>query len=322
MKINHPFVSVIVPVYNTENYVSKCLKSIGNQTYKSIEIIIVNDCSSDNSYKLCRDFEKTDRRVKVLSHEKNKGVSAALNTALEKAVGQFIMFVDSDDWIDNDGIEYLVNLVKLNPSTDLIRSFNRKVWETGKSLEETIESSETIMDRNSFLETRKIGGFISSLFVKREIIKNNNLKFDESLKIKMDLVFNWQCKLNSKNIIISKNVYYNYLQRSSSLIHSVSFEKAKNHLKASELVFNYSNLFSECILIKKIAKEYLVNGLVDHVSSLKNLPFAERKNIRYFQTLSNVYSFIKKHNIVFSDLKFKNCLRILYHLLIFSLPKY
>ena len=96
-------VSVIVPVYNAEEYLSICLKSIINQTYKNLQIIIINDGSTDSSKKICDDFAEMDRRIVVI-HNANCGVSYTRNLGIEKADGQFICFVDADDWLEPDFI--------------------------------------------------------------------------------------------------------------------------------------------------------------------------------------------------------------------------
>ena len=100
-------VSVIVPVYNSEVYLSMCIDSIINQTYKNLEIILIDDGSTDNSLKICNDYEKKDNRIKVF-HQENKGVSAARNLGLSLSQGEYITFVDSDDELIENGISLLV----------------------------------------------------------------------------------------------------------------------------------------------------------------------------------------------------------------------
>lgn len=98
-------ISVIIPVYNVEAYLSRCLDSVCQQTFKDIEIICVNDCSPDNSAEILSEYAKKDRRVKIITHDKNAGLSAARNTGLEKATSEFVYFLDSDDWIELDFLE-------------------------------------------------------------------------------------------------------------------------------------------------------------------------------------------------------------------------
>lgn len=104
-------ISIIVPIYNTEKYLDRCVRSIVNQTYKNLEIILIDDGSTDNSSKMCDEWASKDSRIKVI-HKNNGGLSDARNSGLDIATGNYIGFVDSDDWIDKDMYEYLLNLVK------------------------------------------------------------------------------------------------------------------------------------------------------------------------------------------------------------------
>ena len=104
-------VSIIVPVYKVEKYLSKCLNSIVAQTYKNIEVILVDDGSPDNCGKICDNFARTNNYTKVI-HQKNQGLSAARNNAIPKSNGDYITFIDSDDYVTPDYVEYLVSLVK------------------------------------------------------------------------------------------------------------------------------------------------------------------------------------------------------------------
>ena len=105
---NQPLLSVIIPVYKVEKYLRRCLDSIVNQTYKNLEIILVDDGSPDNSGKICDEYAQNDKRIKVI-HQKNKGQGAARNTGIIAANGELITFVDSDDWIENNTYEIMVS---------------------------------------------------------------------------------------------------------------------------------------------------------------------------------------------------------------------
>ena len=119
-------ISVIVPVYNVEKYIKKCLDSIIYQTYKNIEIILVDDGSTDNSGIICDVYKERDKRIKVI-HKKNNGVSAARNTGIENANGKWISFVDSDDWIDKNYFEILISKIYNNDIDCILCCYNRVV---------------------------------------------------------------------------------------------------------------------------------------------------------------------------------------------------
>ena len=105
-----PLISVIVPVYNVEKYLDRCVKSILRQTYKDFELILVDDGSPDKCPSMCDEWAKKDERIHVI-HQKNQGLSAARNNALKKAKGNYISFIDSDDWISDDMLEDLLKLL-------------------------------------------------------------------------------------------------------------------------------------------------------------------------------------------------------------------
>ena len=120
-------VSIIIPIYNSENYLEKCISSAVGQTYGDLEVILVNDGSTDGSENICKTYEANDPRVRLIN-QKNAGVSAARNTGLDNATGELITFIDSDDHIDNDYVEYLVNLMRQNNSDIVCCQYE----ETGK----------------------------------------------------------------------------------------------------------------------------------------------------------------------------------------------
>lgn len=124
-------VSVIIPIYNVEQYIEKCLDSVINQTYKDLEIICVNDCSPDNSAQILLEYAQRDTRIKIVNREKNGGVSAARNTGLDEAKGEYVYFIDSDDWIDLDYIEKMVSAITFSKTdvvvnTNVIQEFENK----------------------------------------------------------------------------------------------------------------------------------------------------------------------------------------------------
>ena len=143
-------VSIIVPVYNNEEFLDKCLKSIINQTYKNLEIILINDGSKDNSLKIMKDYAIKDTRI-IIIDKKNEGVSKARNDGIKKATGQYITFVDSDDYIDLTQIEEMYNAIKKN-KVDVVRS-NYKVHYDKVS---RVDKGDLAEISNKILKKRKI----------------------------------------------------------------------------------------------------------------------------------------------------------------------
>jgi len=124
MIINNPLISIIIPVYNAKEYLRRCLDSILRQNYTNIEVLLIDDGSSDGSEAICDEYALLDKRIKVI-HQKNTGVSAARNVGLDLAKGDYISFVDSDDWIENDLLETLLNISKESGSYIVVSNYTR-----------------------------------------------------------------------------------------------------------------------------------------------------------------------------------------------------
>ena len=131
-------VSIVVPVYNAEKYLPKCIDSILNQTFKNFELILVNDGSKDNSLIICEDYKVSDRRIKVIN-KKNEGVSIARNIGINSAKGKYIMFIDSDDWIESNMVEKMYDAIQ---NSD-IAICGSKTVEKNKIIDSTLYQSFT-----------------------------------------------------------------------------------------------------------------------------------------------------------------------------------
>lgn len=149
-------VSIVVPVYNVEHYLDKCIKSLMQQSYRNIEIILVNDGSTDNSLFICQKYKKNDKRIKIIN-KKNGGLSDARNYGIDKATGFYITFVDSDDWLDEDAIEIAVKYLKENNADISIYGMSidsdKKVMKVKKPKRKyVLDSEKALIYLNSFKE--------------------------------------------------------------------------------------------------------------------------------------------------------------------------
>ena len=175
MENNSTMVSIVVPVYNTENYIAKCLDSIAAQTYKDFEVIVVDDGSSDSSGEICDDYASRDNRFKVF-HIKNGGVAAARNFALEKCNGKYVTFVDSDDWVKPEFLEMLYDEVSKNRSDMVIYDFfiERNNETIIKSYAALRKHKQSVAEE--ILKEQIHPGLWHKLFVK-QIIEAHHLRF-------------------------------------------------------------------------------------------------------------------------------------------------
>ena len=195
-------ISVIVPVYNVEKYLKQCVDSILNQTYKELEIILVDDGSTDNSGKICDEYESKYENIIVI-HKKNAGLGMARNTGMENMHGKYVTFIDSDDYIDNTLIENLYNSV-INNKVDMCKSGFTRVDEIGREiLTKTKYANEVFEGDRAKREMlpRMIGSApdkkdsiemaVCAVLYNTEYIVNNNIRFpSERQLISEDLIFN------------------------------------------------------------------------------------------------------------------------------------
>ena len=210
-------ISIIVPIYNSENYIKKCLDSILAQTYSNLEVILIDDGSTDNSYNICKDYQKKDNRI-VLLQQKNAGVSRARNHGLEVAKGEYIGFVDSDDYIEPEMYEILLNSIIESNSKIAICNY---YYENEDSKEiKNFQSESRFFSRDYFTENMFndfcINGFLCNKLYYRGLLfnKNHTIYLDENIKILEDNLFNYYIyDLNEKFdcVYINKKCYH-YVQ--------------------------------------------------------------------------------------------------------------
>ena len=230
--MNNYLISIIIPVYNVEQYLTECLNSIINQTYKNLEIILVDDGSSDKSGEICDEFALRDSRIKVL-HQKNGGVSVARNNALDIANGDFIAFVDSDDTIEKEHISDMVNL--LDDDTDVVcKPMTGEIQRFECNGEEAL--NYILTERRSPKNGYFSWNIVNRIF-KTSLIKNIRLLPDE--KVGEDFSFMWKAFLKSKKIVLGGVATYNYRVSTTSVIHSNFSQKHHSLLLVCDRFIDY-----------------------------------------------------------------------------------
>lgn len=224
MKNNNKLISIIVPVYNMEKYIDKCINSIINQTYKNIEIIIVDDGSTDKSNKMIDKYKKIDKRIKVY-HKKNGGLSDARNYGLEKATGEYIGFVDSDDYIENNMYEILYNnLIKYKADISVVnynlvyeKDFNYK--KNFKEISDKLLILNKMETIKLLLDDNKFGNYAWNKLYKRELF--NNIKYPVGRNME-DLGTTYKIIEKCNRIVYDPIPLYNYLQRNNSIVNTIN----------------------------------------------------------------------------------------------------
>lgn len=232
-----PEISIIVPVYNAETFLLQCVDSILTQSFKNFELLLVNDGSIDNSGIICDELKKKDSRVRVF-HKSNGGVSSARNLGLDNALGEWISFVDSDDWIESSMLSEIFQSAKIN-NADMVFIDIRYHYPTElkvyKSYRWKGNPKEALVDY--LKQTRFVPGWA---LIKSKLIKNNHFRFPENLTIYED--FHMMVKLVYQSNIITQveKPLYNYRMQDNSIVHSTNHQKViENQIWAYNSVLDY-----------------------------------------------------------------------------------
>lgn len=315
--MNNKLVSLIIPVYNAEDTLSKCLDSILNQTYKEIEILLINDGSIDKSLKIMQDYAKKDTRIKLIN-KKNSGVSSTRNKGIKEAKGDYLMFIDSDDYIRNNTISTLVKEIEKN-NVDIIR-FNGFIEnKKGQMLElefpinnrKILCSPENKIDIIELINhpTKSIRCYSPLLFLKN----NDIILFNEELSYLEDKVFYLENLLNNKKIMfLNEYLYYytynkksttksidNYIENIKKIMDSKRYVKdiLKKYLYENDNMINTS--YSVLILHRL---DYLVenvnyNDFKEIFLNIKNELIIEHNNLKYLSKFKSLQYklLVKKH---------------------------
>lgn len=203
-------ISVIIPIYNAEKYLEKCIESILIQTYKDFELILVDDGSKDNSGKICNEYAEKDSRIRVI-HKKNAGVSAARNTGIENAKGEFIAFVDSDDWLEKNSLKILHREIT-EQNADLAAGSFERITRKGRQ-RHTFKSALYCGDEIAENITELIGllcGPVWGKLFRRDNIVNEQIRFNPEIPMLEDNYFLMTYLQFCKRIILKNEVVYNY----------------------------------------------------------------------------------------------------------------
>ena len=229
--------SIIIPVYNTEKYLEKCISSVINQKYKNFEVILIDDGSKDNSGAICDEYAKKDNKVKVI-HQINAGVSTARNVGIKNAKGKYIIFLDSDDSLNGESLTRLNGIIEKNEEIDCILYNVDGEFKDGMYKEEKLKSLIV-----QLIITEKINPPWNKVY-KRNIIEENNIVFDKNIQIGEDLLFSITYLSYANNICILNEELYNYtVDNSNSLTRKYKENKYKQLMYVDDEIRKYLQTF-------------------------------------------------------------------------------
>ena len=232
-------VSVIMPVYNVDDFLLECLESVDRQTYKNFELIIIDDGSTDKSGEICDSFCATHPYSRVI-HKENGGVSVARNTGMEVATGDYIVFIDSDDIISES---YLAALVKLMAESNDEMALVGYETEDVNKLEDLSTMSSTVHDvdyiYDNIIRNLGIGGFLWNKIFNRTLIEKEQIRFLKGVVIWEDMYFVLQYLKNISQVNCSQIKLYYYRQRSTSAISNMTLEKKFGKIEIARKICNF-----------------------------------------------------------------------------------
>ncbi len=230
-----PKISVIIPIYNVEQYLAKCLDSLVNQTLKDIEIICVNDCSTDNSLSIIEDYASKDDRIKIINHKTNgKWAAKARNTGLKNASGEFIYFIDGDDYIDNDYLEDMLQHVEEN-NLDTIVNINFIKEFPDKKL----KSDFNFDKKGAFVSIKEFAKFPPSVcfrLFKKSFLQENKIEFPVGL-LGQDVYFVNVCNSFFDKVFVYNGPWYHYIQREKSAMRQK--DRGWHYIQIFKLIYDF-----------------------------------------------------------------------------------
>ena len=275
-------ISIIVPIYNVEDYLSKCLDSILSQTYKNIEVILVNDGSTDRSLQIAEKYVLADKRV-ILISQKNAGLSAARNAGVDKAGGEYVVFVDSDDWLEADFISEFYEKIKIDlpdfacchSQYDNISSGKHYIYGENYSFDKL--SGELIL-QDAFLG-KNIHTAVWGKIYKRNVLIENHISFEPGI-INEDTLYTMLVSLYAKEVVFVDKVLYHSLERNGSISRSpkaqlfldmdTAFLKIKQHLIESQRYEAVEHIY-KARYVKSMLYNLLQTAQRSGYSQFKNL---------------------------------------------------
>lgn len=284
-----PLISIIVPVYKVkEEYLRQCLDSLVNQTFNNIEIILVDDGTPDNGGVICDEYAKKDKRVKVI-HQKNQGVSAARNNGIKEATGEWITFVDADDWIElntceklrdsilnEDDIDFVIFALKLNSGNKELKNpfWNKNYQLFNSKIMEELQIQILHPKASKYTPPHAMVGVSVCKLYKKSFLNEINLKFNENLSYAEDRVFAFWALENANKVLYINEYLYHYRTHSESVTHQ--FRKEAEHENSKGLK-ELENILIELRKGKKFYNAFYFRVILS-ISILCNQYYCHRNN--------------------------------------------
>lgn len=249
-------VSILIPAYNAERFLMRCIESILKQTYEELEIIVINDGSHDGTWELCNKYEKQEQRIQVIDQQ-NKGVAAARNVGLKNATGDYILFVDADDWIEPDMVERLMNAISEQELIDIAFCSHDNA-ETLEQVVRGVVAPKEIWNREKqqeeFLIHQRMTGMLWNKLIRAELFAG--ISFDETVGYGEDAQVLWKVLKHSRNMVVVQDVLYHHVLDDQSISHQKYSKNKYSAIKVWEEIEAEVN--KECPQWNSLVQERLL----------------------------------------------------------------
>ena len=285
-------ISVVVPVYNVEKYIDECIESIMNQSYQNIEIILVNDGSTDNSYEICKEWQAKSSKIRIINKE-NGGLSSARNAGLDHANGDFVAFVDSDDYVDPQMLMHMREVFEINPVSVVVCPLETFVdGTTCGNLYLPLDQEGIIPSKQYIkyiLQHKADNAVCNKLYKKNDI---GDLRFRSGI-INEDIIFNMEFLLKISSVYYIKNPYYKYRLRPGSITQQANpklFDFIKNSFAIRDAIQNqYGNEFD------KETHGYIYHEISNFISVIEKY----NANMQFSSEINYCLNFLRENKIDF-----------------------
>ena len=292
-------VSVLIPAYNAEKTINRCMDSILCQTFQDIELIIVNDGSTDNTLSILINYAEKDKRI-IVYNQPNQGVSAARNTGLRNASGDYILYVDSDDWIEPNMIQRMVDLIE---DADIVFCGN-DYSETPRQVEcidnVKIEDWNQQQQMLEFMKHKRMTGMLWNKLIRRNITQGS--WFNEKTGYGEDAEFLWKILKKSHKMIVTNEILYHHVMEQSSISHLSFSDKKYSAIPVWESINkdvaeNYPELLP-------LATERLMCAAVYSLYEVRDCKYKNKEVIKHMRSIvrKHIWSFLKTASV---SIKFK-----------------
>lgn len=280
--MNYKYIlSIIIPVYNIENYLVECIESIIPQLNKDVEIIIINDCSTDSTPLICNNYQSKYRNIKVIHNKVCQGVSVARNLGLTIAEGQYISFVDGDDMISSSYVKNILFCINNYNFEMMMFSYTRELEFLDTNLIQ--KSHISLIDGSRVFEgilgKEKFDGYLWNKIFKNEIIKNNSISFPENVTIWEDMIFVLQYLKQCKKIIdIDQKLYFYRMRANSATSSSISVKKIQDKVSVCKQFLLLDDA-TDSTIHKQGTYLYSINSIDLLIYYLKNKEYQKIDNL-------------------------------------------